>query len=119
MARILVGVNDLIFYSKINETAKQLGVEIQPAKGQKEFAELVRNRPGLIIIDLNFKELGPLEVIRKLKNTDGFMNIPILAYCNHTQKDLIQKAEFLGCDFVLSQSEFSGKLPDFVKRFCR
>ena len=85
-------VKDLFFISKIKETAFQLNKIIDFIKNYSElndFFDKINNNINLIIIDLNFEEIKPLETIQKIKNNNLLKNIKIIAYCSHVQIELM------------------------------
>src|ERR1035438_10346825 len=67
---VLAVVNDLFFSAKINEAAKRAGVTLKYVTTEKDLLEKAKADPALIIFDLNFEAVRPIESIRKLKGTD-------------------------------------------------
>ena len=111
---ILALVKDLFFISKIEESAKQLNKEIRFVKSKDELEEFFDNQNiNLIIIDLNFNEIKPLETIQKIKNAKTLMNKKIIAYCSHVQTELMNNARELGIE-VMPKYLFTKKLPVFL-----
>jgi PleD family two-component response regulator len=72
--------------------------------------------PSLIIFDLNFESVNPLDIISKLKGNAELKNISLLGYLSHVQGELKQKAHDTGCDMVLARSAFSQNLAQIMKR---
>jgi PleD family two-component response regulator len=75
---VLAVVNDLFFSAKINEAAKRAGVTLKYVTTEKDLLEKAKADPALIIFDLNFEAVRPIEVIRKLKGTDELKHISLL-----------------------------------------
>ena len=70
--------------------------------------------PALIIFDLTFEAVRPVESIRKLKGTDELKHISLLGYLPHVQTDLQKLAQEAGCDAVMPRSAFSLNLSQIL-----
>ncbi len=114
--KVLAVVEDLLFTVKIHETAKRAGVEVEFLKSEKDVLEKAKERPLLIILDLNNNGVHPLKLIAKLKANSEFKGISLIGYLSHLQAELKQKALEAGCDIVLARSAFSQNLPQILKR---
>jgi CheY-like chemotaxis protein len=114
--QVIAGVSDLIFTSKISETARHIGVSVGFAGNQQVLLGKTDPAPVLIILDLNLKALDPLSLIRKLKQDPRTAHIPVTAYANHECSDLIEGAKQAGCDAVLTRGAFSSGLPQLLAR---
>ena len=108
---ILAIVDDLLFRSKLEAAATQLGTALtlatdadpSPGNGQ------AWNRA---LIDLNLSAGDPLAIIRALRQTHPSM--PIIGYCSHVQTDLQRQALEAGCTAVLPRSAFVQQLPQLL-----
>ena len=113
--RVIAAVEDLLFKSKILETAKELNVEAKfPRKPQKLLDAVEENPPDLVILDLNSTHFEPLELLEKLKSGDAAREIPTLGFLSHVQKDLAVAAKEAGCDRIVARSAFTKDLPKIV-----
>ncbi len=114
---ILAMVDDLLFLSRIQETAKHLGVVVKAAQpeGLPELA--VEAAPTALIIDLNHRSGKALEILRALKGEAKTENIPAVGFVSHVQNELIVAAREAGCNLVLARSAFAGQLPSLLQRF--
>jgi len=65
--KVLAVVEDLFFTVKINESAKRAGVPIAFVKSQRDAIDQAAEAPSLIILDLNFAAIDPVDLIHKLK----------------------------------------------------
>ena len=115
---IIAILKDLIFISKIKETAVQLNKTINFIKNYDELNNFLDGKINyenieLIIIDLNFNEIMPLETIKKLKINEKLKNKRIITYCSHVQTELMDKARELGID-VMPRSLFTTKLKTLI-----
>jgi hypothetical protein len=115
-------IEELFFQAKIQESAKKLGVKVSFIKGdgKEVLAELTsgedRDRPALIVFDLNNANAKPLTLIPKLK-TKLKKSVSIIGFLSHLQGDLKAKAVEAGCDTVMPRSAFSQNLPNLLRRY--
>lgn len=114
--RAVAAVDDLFFAAKINEAAKRAGIAMDFVKDDQSLLELAAAKPALIILDLNFSAIKPLQTITKLKATPELKGISVIGYVSHVQGELKQRAHDLGCDMVMARSAFSQNLPTLLKR---
>ena len=116
--KVLAVLEDLFFTVKINESAKRAGLPTEFVRSEKDALDkAAAEHPGLIILDLNFSGVDPLELIQKLKTNAATRKIPLLGYLSHIQGDLKQQAQQAGCDTVLVKSAFSQNLLQILKRY--
>jgi len=113
---VLAVVNDIFFSAKINEAAKQSGVTLQYVTTEKDLLEKAQFNPALIILDLNFDAVHPLDLIGKLKGNAALKHISLLGYLSHVQAELKTKAQETGCDTVMPRSAFSMNLTQILQR---
>ena len=111
---VLAVVSDLFFASKITEAAKRAGVTLEYVTAEKDVLEKARSNPALIIFDLNFDAVRPVELIGKLKGNADLRHISLLGYLSHVQSELKMKAQAAGCDVVIPRSAFSMNLPQIL-----
>jgi CheY-like chemotaxis protein len=113
---ILAVVSDLFFSAKINEAAKRAGVMLEYVTTSDKLVERAGANPDLIIFDLNFDAVHPVELIAKLKADPVLKQIKLLGYLSHVQAELKLRALEAGCDEVLPRSAFSMNLPQILSR---
>jgi PleD family two-component response regulator len=114
--RVLAVVNDLFFSVKISEAAKRNGLALEFVKESGEVLEKAKGKPSLIVFDLNFDAVDPLELITKLKASAETKSVSLLGYLSHLQSELKVKAQDAGCDMVLARSAFSQNMLMIFKR---
>ena len=114
--KVLAVLEDLFFTVKINETAKRAGLAITFVKSELDVLEQAKLDPALIIVDLNFQGVDPLNLIRKLKADEHTSRINLVGYLSHVQGELKQQAQEAGCDMVLARSAFSQNMPQIFRR---
>jgi len=113
---MLAVLGDLFFTVKINESAKRAGLPVEFVKSEEDVLQKAAAHPALIIIDLNFAGIDPLNLIRTLKAQPETRAIPLIGYLSHVQGELKQQAQEVGCNMVLARSAFSQNLPAILKR---
>ncbi len=115
--KILAAVDDLLFVVKINETAKRTGLQVEFVKTEKDLLEKAKEKPVLIVIDLNLRSFPPVRAITKLKSNAELKPLSVLGYVSHLQADLKQQAQAAGANMVLARSAFSQNMPQLFKRY--
>lgn len=100
-----------MFTVKIQDAAKRAGVEAVFVTSEESAVAQARENPALVILDLNYAAIGPVELIRKLKQEETTAKIHLLGFVSHVQTGLIQAARESGCDRVMARSAFSQNLP--------
>jgi PleD family two-component response regulator len=110
--RVLAAVEDLLFRSKISETAEILDIEARFPRGKERLLEALRESPpDLLVLDLNSARFEPLEVLRTMRSDDETQHIPTVGFLSHVQRDLAAAAKEAGCDRVMARSAFTRDLP--------
>ena len=113
--RVVAAVEDLLFRSKISETARTLGVEaLFPRSPKKLMTEVQSSPPDLLVLDLNSARFEPLQLLQDLKSDDTSKGVPVVGFLSHVQKDLAVAAREFGCDRVMARSAFTRDLPDIL-----
>lgn len=113
--RVLAAVEDLLFKSKISETASNLGIETRfPRNPDKLLAALRDSPPDLLVLDLNSDRFEPLRLLREVGSDDALRSVPTLGFLSHVQKDLAVAAREAGCDRVVARSAFTKNLPEIL-----
>jgi CheY-like chemotaxis protein len=113
--RVLAAVEDLLFKSKISETAETLGVEVRFPRSPKKLLETLRESPPeLLVLDLNSARFEPLTLLRTVKSDDATKDVPTVGFLSHVQKGLAVAAREAGCDQVIARSAFTKDLPKIL-----
>jgi CheY-like chemotaxis protein len=114
---VMAVVTDLFFKSKINEAAKQSGLEVAYARDRAGALGLARqSRPPLIIVDLNAADGDPLGLIRDLKADAELRAVPLVAFVAHVDAGLQAEARAAGCDRVMARSIFFKNLTALLEQ---
>ena len=114
--KVLAVVSDLFFSVKLTEAAKRSGLALEFVKESSAVLEKAKSKPSLIVFDLNFEAIQPLDLIRGLKADPQTKGISLIGYLSHVQGELKQQAQEAGCDMVMARSALSQNLPQIFKR---
>jgi CheY-like chemotaxis protein len=109
--RVLAAVEDLLFRSKISETASSLGIEAAFPRNPRRLLDALRDSPpDLLVLDLNSARFEPLTLLRDVRSEEVTREIPTVGFLSHVQKDLAIAAREAGCDRVVARSAFTKDL---------
>ena len=110
--KVLAAVEDLLFKSKISETASTLGIEAAFPRNPRKLLEALRESPpDLLVLDLNSTRFEPLALLRTVKSEEATQDVATVGFLSHVQKDLAVAAREAGCDRVVARSAFTKDLP--------
>jgi CheY-like chemotaxis protein len=110
--RALAAVEDLLFKSKISETASTLGIEAAFPRNPRKLLEALRESPpDLLVLDLNSARFEPLALLQTVKSDEATRDVATVGFLSHVQKDLAVAAREAGCDRVVARSAFTRDLP--------
>ena len=107
-AVIVYWVQDLLFTSKIRETARTLG---QPVEAARDVAQLVAAAPKATLMILDLRRPGALDAISSIKLASA--TVKIVGFVDHEAVDTFDKARALGC-VTLAKGKFSSDLPTLL-----
>src|SRR5947209_3657355 len=113
--RVLAAMEELLFKSKILETAEALDVKAAFPRSPKKFVDEARgSAPDLLVLDLNSRRFEPLMLLRELKSDEATKHVPVVGFLSHVQKDLAIASRESGCDRVMARSAFTRELPEIL-----
>lgn len=113
---ILVAVTDIFFYTKVRDALRTGGYRIEKARAQQDIAEkTAATAPAAVILDMNDLTIDAFQAIETLKADSRVKSIPILAYANHEEVDIWNRAKALGVTKIVSRNEFSARTKDLVE----
>jgi CheY-like chemotaxis protein len=105
---------DLFFSSKVTGTADALGLKVDVIENVDEVcAKLTESSYRCLILDLTMPGLNPAEVVSALPNENRPL---VIAFGSHVMTARLQEARDAGCEEVMPKSQFSGSLPEILKR---
>lgn len=105
-----------MFGVKIDAAARQAALQVEYAKTPEAALNAAREKPALVILDLNHAKLDPISLIETLKKDEESYKVPVLGFISHVDAERKQAANDAGCDTVVARSAFSVNLPQILKR---
>ncbi|MBI2462519.1 MAG: hypothetical protein HYV61_13700 [Candidatus Rokubacteria bacterium] len=109
---VLALVRDLIFSSKIGESAKAVGRPVAFARNVEEFRARLGDNPGLVLVDLT---AGGLDLDAALRTYEAAGRpAPLIGWTTHA----LWKATaplHSRCDRVMTREELSQELPALLR----
>ena len=113
---ILVGVNDVFFYTKLRDALKPQGYMLEKARTHGEVADKARAlRPAAVVLNINDEGLDAFKALEALKSDARSKSIPVLAFANHEEVDNWKRAQQLGVTKIVSRNEFSSRTLQLVQ----
>jgi hypothetical protein len=106
---------DLIFTTKIQRTALDLGYQIAVV-GEVSQARLAieSQHPRLVLIDLTAGELATPTLLSEYATLAG-RETWLVAFGPHVESETLVRAKVAGCQVVLPRSKFAGDLPTLLR----
>ncbi|CAN5200360.1 hypothetical protein BH24ACT16_BH24ACT16_16140 [soil metagenome] len=113
--RVMAAVEDLMFKSKISETAATLGIESAFPRSPAKLLDAARSSPpDILILDLASERFEPLELLRTVSEDEELSGIPTIGFLPHVEKDLARAAKEAGCGKIMARSAFTKELPKII-----
>jgi len=88
---------------------------LKATDGEEALDIAVRDKPDLIIMDIQLPKVSGLEVTRRLRWMPAFNHVPIIAITAYAMKGDKEKFIESGCDAYLSKPINTCELPEVVK----
>ncbi len=87
---------------------------LKATDGEEALDTAIRERPDLIIMDIQLPKLNGLEVTMKLRETPALSHIPIIAVTAHAMTGDKERFIDSGCDAYLSKPIKTRELPGVI-----
>ncbi len=111
---IVALVRDLLFGSRIGETARRLGYPCRRVGSVEELQAALGEAPSLVMVDLTAQGVDLEGALRALETAGR--PAPVLAWTTHalwkTTRPLHDR-----CDRVVTREELTEKLPDLLRGY--
>lgn len=115
MSRSIVAlVRDLLFSSRIGETARRLGYPCRTVRTIEELQGTLAEAPGLLMVDLTAQGLDLDAALRAVEAAGR--PAPVLAWTTHTLWKTT-KPLHARCDRVVTREELTEKLPELLRGY--
>jgi hypothetical protein len=110
MADVVYLIQDMLFSSKLRETAKQSGVSIQSVREPAAWATAAREAK-LAIVDLRLPTaLAALDALAALPPG----GVRTVGFVEHERTDVMDAARAKGCSDVMAKGQFANALPKLL-----
>jgi bacterioferritin (cytochrome b1) len=111
---VVAHVGDLLFSSRIGETARRLGYRFQAARSLDDLRAALASRPALIMLDLTAAGLDPDAALREIDAAGR--PAPVLGWTTHvlwkTTKPIHDR-----CDRVVTRETLTAELPELLRGY--
>ncbi len=87
---------------------------LEATDGEEALKIAGREKPDLIIMDMQLPKIGGLEVTRRLRQMPLFSHIPIIAVTAYAMKGDEEKILKAGCDAYLPKPINTRELPEMI-----
>lgn len=112
MTEILTLVPDLMFATRIEDAARQLGYRIMALNAGDDFqAIVVRESPRLVVVSLDAGDWARVVEIAKRAGAR------VLAFGSHKRVEVMSAARAAGCDQVVARSRMAAELPNLLRKY--
>ncbi|MFH1020907.1 MAG: response regulator [Pseudomonadota bacterium] len=88
----------------------------EAADGEEALARAASERPDLILMDIALPKIDGLEATRRLRQTAGLQDTPIIALTAHAMKGDREKALAAGCCDYIAKPINVRELPEQIAR---
>ncbi|MBM4126405.1 MAG: response regulator [Nitrospira sp.] len=113
---ILVGINDIFFYTKVRDALLPQGYKLEKARAQQDVLEKASTtQPAAVLLDMNDRTVDAYQALETLKTDPRLKTIPVLAYANHEDVDTWNRAKALGVNKIVSRNEMSARTRELVE----
>jgi hypothetical protein len=112
MADVVYLVRDMLFTSKIRESAKQLGLTAQSAPDPAALARAAAGGARLVIVDLRLDRA--LDALDAVAADPALAEVPRVGFVEHERTDVMDAARAHGCTQVMAKGQFSNRLASLL-----
>jgi DNA-binding response OmpR family regulator len=105
VVKVLGCIRDLMFSTRVRDAARQHGHECQIVSRAADVPDHLAGA-DLVLIDLMVPGGGALEAVAAA----AAAGVPVVAYGEHVQADVLQAGRDAGADEVFTRSEFTRRL---------
>lgn len=106
---------DLMMASNASSHAKQKGIAISQAASAKSALEFIdKNRPHLLLIDLQCPGLDIAALGESLSDLSDSMCPLTIAYAQHVETDKLDAARSAGFDQVLTRGQINSEMGQII-----
>ncbi len=109
-------VSDFFMRSSIDGGAKLAGAAVRYLAPETDIgADLVREVPDVLLLDLSLRTPDGLGLLRQLRALPGLAGLRIVGYLNHVEEARKAEATAAGCDLVVTRAFVAKKLAEYLR----
>lgn len=108
MAPVVAFVDDLMFLSRIRESASRQRVDVQSARKVPQLLEACAEGARLVILDLDSPRLDTAGALQALRERHPALSV--VGFFSHVDVEKARSAQAAGCGRVMPRSAFVQKL---------
>ena len=116
MKKIVLIENNLIFSQKIAANLKGLGYAVQVEQSFDSVRVEAETGISAIIVDLAARGMDGLGMVKNIKSAPETAAIPVIGFCGHAEKELMEKATANGCEIVTTNGKITSDLPALLNK---
>jgi glycine oxidase len=114
--RALGLVRDILFRSRIDAAAQAVGVEVAYASDLEQAARRCRElSPAAIFVDLSDAAFPASPVLNAMRTATDALPSQMVGFASHVDLKALSSAREAGFNVVVSRSEFTSRLAEFLK----
>jgi len=92
---------------------------LEASDGQEAFEAVTESRPDLVLMDLSMPRVDGYDAIRRIRGSEEFARLPIIAVTAFDRADSRDGAATAGCNYYLSKPIDFYRLEVLVERLTR
>ena len=113
--KVLLVEDNVVNMKLLQATLEPHGYTLVTATDGKEALETaIKERPDLIIMDIQLPTMSGLEVVKRLRQMPEFSRIPIIALTAYAMKGDEERLIEAGCDVYLPKPVNTRELPKVI-----
>ncbi|MET0552155.1 MAG: hypothetical protein ABW221_03900 [Vicinamibacteria bacterium] len=114
MSLVAAFVDDLMFVSRIRESAKASGADVRTVRNVEALRAAVREGAALVLLDLDSQRLPWADALRALSSEPDLAGAVSVGFVGHANETAIRTAREAGCTQVLARGAFVQRLPELL-----
>ena len=120
MEKILVVDDSMVNVKLVRESLKMAGFTVIEANsGTEGLKKALKERPKAVFLDIQMADLNGVEVMKRLKGTPGFEDLPVIAITASVGGGARERLLAEGFDDYISKPVSLTELLDKARRYCK
>jgi CheY-like chemotaxis protein len=111
MPTVAAVVDDLMFLSRIRESARPSGVSVVTVRTKDALVEAARGGAALVLVDADSGRLPWAAAVRALRADPALAALPVVAFLGHVNVAAADEARSAGVTRVVTRGAFVAELP--------